>query len=370
MEISAMLSQLRDPMGVPFFPVVFQVLMVLTFALHIFMVNIVVGGSFMAIWSRVKGGDYNLRLSKTLAKATTVNLSVAILLGIAPLLFVQVIYDPFWYSATLMSGWWSMLFLLIIMLGFLALYVFYLKGRNGTSGGGMFGWFTLGAVLFAGVIMHMLAMQSLHPEEWVKWYAPGGVMDTSGWAFNAFSIERFLHFIVPAFINTGIFMMLYAWYFKPRSDMDGAYLDWVAGVGAKMALYAFFVQIAIGFWFLLGLPAELNFIYNPWVWIAALLALVALGMVVKAQKDPIASAPILGLLSVVAVLGMSINREVLRMKYVGVYEYSIYDYPMSMDWGSTALFLATFVAGLVVIAYPIGIAFKAGRMSAEAAKEL
>jgi hypothetical protein len=69
----------------------------------------------------------------------------------------------------------------------------------------------------------------------------------------------------------------------------------------------------------------------------------------------------LAFLSFVAILGMSISREVLRMVYVGAFNYSIYDYPLNVDWGSTVLFLGTFVMGLVVMAYPLVLVFKLGR---------
>ncbi len=361
MDVSTMLGSLRDPMGVPFYPWLFQVLMVLTFALHIFMVNIVVGSVAVGLWGHFKGGDYPRRLSAMLAKSATVNLSIAILLGIAPLLFVQVIYDPFWYSATLMSGWWSMIFLGAVLAAFLLLYVFYLKRKNAPESSGGAGVVSFLALFLCAVIMHMLAMQSLSPAEWVKWYAPEGKMLTGGFGFHAFSFGRFFHFIVPAFLNVGIFMMLYAWYFGARADADKPFLTWVGKVGVKMAKYAAIVQALVGVWFLITIPAAFNFIANPFFLLGAALALVALGYLFVAEKDPARFAPIAGLLSVVGVLGMSTTREVLRMNYLGEFKYSIYDYPVSVDWGSTILFLGTFVMGLIVIAYPIILAFKSGR---------
>lgn len=128
------LNSMRDVAGVPFYPVVFQILMVLTFALHIIFVNLVIGGTALAIWGRLKGSDYSLRLSKAFARANTIFTSLAIVLGVAPLLFVQVIYDPFWYTAGNLSAWWTLLFLVTIAAAFSFAYLFYLgKGKNGGS---------------------------------------------------------------------------------------------------------------------------------------------------------------------------------------------------------------------------------------------
>jgi len=361
MDVHSALIALRDPMGIPFFPWLFQVLMVLTFALHILMVNLVVGGIGLAVYYHGKGGNYGKRWSKTLARCSTINLSIAIVLGVAPLLFIQVIYDPFWYTANAISAWWAMAFLLVITLGFLSLYVFYLKRSKNPAGFGFFGIFSLVMIVFAGVIMSMFAMQQLLPGKWLSWYVVNGSLQTLGSGFHAFSLGRFIHFIVPSFINIGIFMMLYAWYFRPRADFDQKYLNWVGSSGVRLAKIAAMIQVVIGLWWLFTVPMNLTFYANPVFLLGAVLGVLVMVMLMVGQKNPDRYAVTMGILSLVAVLGMSAAREVLRMSYLGQFDYSIYAYSVHLDVGSTALFLVTFVMGLVVIAYPIIIVFKLGR---------
>ena len=50
MLLAQALQALRDPTGVPFYPIVFQVLMVLTFSMHIVMVNLALGSAAVALW--------------------------------------------------------------------------------------------------------------------------------------------------------------------------------------------------------------------------------------------------------------------------------------------------------------------------------
>ncbi|HIE08108.1 MAG TPA: hypothetical protein EYP64_08690 [Desulfarculaceae bacterium] len=361
MDINIALQALRDPFGVPFFPWVFQFLMVFTFALHILAVNLAVGGIAIAVYEHFKGGDYNLKLSKSLAKIATIALSTAIVIGVAPLLFVQVIYDPFWYASNLLSAWWAMAFLLFVTLGFLAHYVFYLKRQKHPQSYGIFGILALLFLLAAGVVMSMLSVQALVPGSWLEWYTANGNLATTGTGFYQFKLGRFTHFIIPAFINTGIFMMLYAWYFRPRSDFDGAYLDWVGRAGVKVAKIATMIEVMIGFWWLMEIPAGLGFMRNHWLWAGSLLGFLLIFGLMKAEKEPERFAVPMALFSFVAVLGMCITREVLRMAYVGAFKYSIYDYPVNIDWGSTVLFFATFVMGLLVMAYPLIVVFKLGR---------
>ncbi len=363
MELSQVLNGLRDPMGVPFYPWLFQVLMVLTFALHIIFVNLAIGGSFMAVYEHYKKGEFNKKLSRFLARSSTVNLSAAVVLGVAPLLFVQVIYDPFWYVSNVLSAWWAVGFLCFVTGAFLSLYAFYLK-RNpdtGMKGFGFFGWVTFGLLLLAGFSMHLLSFQFLEPEKWKAWYLTGTMMNTSGTTVYDFRISRYLHFIIASFAITGVFMMLYGWFFSKRKDMDKEYLHWVALSGAKLALWGTVVAMIMGIWWLFSVPSQFHFAGNPFLLLGVALGVVFLIVLVMAQREPEKYAVVSALFGFLAVLGMSVAREVLRMVYLGKFNYSIYTYKLNINWGSTALFLLTFIMGIVVMAYPLAVAWKLGR---------
>ncbi len=365
MEINTMLKALQDPMGVPFYPVVFQVLMVLTFALHIMFVNFTLGTSFLSVYGYLKGGENWGRLSRSLAKATTANISMAMLLGVAPLLFVQVVYDPFWYASNTLSAAWVIGFIFIMMLGYSLTYVFYLKRDSRGGGFAIFGVIALALFLLSGIIMHALGYQLLQPEKWLQWYVRGNSVDTSGTSLHAFQLPRFLHFIIPSFAMTGIFLMLYAWYFKNRTDSDKGYLEWVGRTGAKMAFTFTAIQAIVGFWWLFSLPGEFNFFTSPFFLIGAALGIALLFFLYNAQKDPVKYA-VPGILGAfLTILGMSYAREALRMKYLSRFDYSIFNYKLNIDWGSTALFLTTFVMGLSIIGYLISVAYKSGRVAGE-----
>ncbi|HAK87830.1 MAG TPA: hypothetical protein DHV16_09360 [Nitrospiraceae bacterium] len=365
MEIGTMIKALQDPMGIPFYPVLFQVLMVLTFALHIMFVNFVLGTSFLSVYGYIKGDDYWKRLSKSMIRATTANISMAILLGVAPLLFVQVVYDPFWYASNMISGAWVMAFILIMMLGYSMVYVFYLKRDSRGGGFAAFGIGALALFILAGIIMHVLGYQLLQPEKWFGWYISGNSIDTSGTALHTFHIPRFLHFMIPSFALTGVFLMLYAWYFKDRADSDKEYLQWVARMGAKMAFVFTAIQAGVGFWWLFSLPLEFKFFVNPFFLVGAGLGVSLLFFLNNAQKDPFKYAVPAVIGAFLTVFGMSYTREALRMTYLRRFDYSIFDYKLNIDLGSTALFLSTFVMGLIIAGYMLTIAYKSGKTTGE-----
>ncbi len=240
-------------------------------------------------------------------------------------------------------------------------HVFYLKRKTGTQRAGGFGLLAVACILFAALIIHVLSMQALHPEQWLGWYVSGLKMNTAGWGLNSLQISRLLHFLVPALLNTGIFLMLYAWYFKPREDLDQAYLAWAAKLGLSLARYAVIATALIGIWWLMSLPAEFHFMTDHSLIAGYVLAILLIALLFKAQQDPSGYAPSAAVLSLVTLLVMSVSRESLRLSYLKPFGYSIYDYPTTVDWGSTSLFLATFVLGIAVVAYLLTIAFKAGR---------
>ncbi len=367
MDLATYVNAMRDPAGLPFYPIVFQLLLVLTFALHIIMVNLVVGSTFLAIWEIWKRNEYGLKLSKALGRVLTVSLSIAIVLGVAPLLFVQVIYDPFWYTANTMSAFWALMFLVVITVAFYAAYGFYLGNRKSdvTSAKTGWAWVTAGFLLCTGLFIHMLSMEQLMPQHWKEWIvASSGMVSYAGGEFHGIEFGRLLHILIPSFAVTGVFLMLYSAYFSGREDYDEAYLDYVGKKGAWMAFWASAIAIGAGFWWLGLIPADFHFARNPFFLLGAILGVVTTAYIGASISNPKKRAlPAAGLMFLTIFI-MCCAREALRMKYMSLAGYSIYNYPVNPDWPSTILFFATFVMGLFVLYFPAIAAFQAGRVKA------
>ena len=197
--VAAMTAALADPAGAPSHPAIFLVLGVVTFALHIAAVSILLGSTGLALFARYKATDYWLRLGSTMAFTAKAATGAAIVLGVAPLLFVQVIFDPFWYASSMLSAVWTLVFLGLLMIGYLALYrVHSILHREGgeNNGRGAALWLAAALVLFlaCGTLMHVLSNQALFPTHWLEWYAPEGQVDTSGRGLHYVLIPRLLFF--------------------------------------------------------------------------------------------------------------------------------------------------------------------------------
>ncbi|MDE2492217.1 MAG: hypothetical protein KGM24_15320 [Elusimicrobia bacterium] len=362
MDVVTMLKGMTDPMGIPFYPIAFEVLGVLTFALHILLVNVSLGAVALAVYGRLKGGARWERLSGAMAKAGTAAVSGAIVVGVAPLLFVQVLYDPFWYASNVLSAAWVIGFVFVMMLGYGSLYVFYFGKTKSSSAWGVL---SFSCFLLAGAIMHVLNYQMLLPERWAGWYEKLGGAVVSGTTLHAFSLPRFLHFIVPSFAVGGVFLLLYSWYFAARPDFDADYLGWTARLGARLAFWATAAEALVGVWWLVAIPKDLHFTSDPVFLLAAALGVVLLALLWRLSRDPrpqrLALHAAGGVFAVV--LAMAAAREVLRRLYVGRFGYTVREHPVHLDLGSTALFLGTFVLGVSVLSWLLAVAFQSGRVA-------
>lgn len=346
------LLAMRDPLGAPVHPLAVQILLVVTYVLHIFFVTTAIGSLFLGLYGLRRPEENWQRLAKVSVRLAVQATGLGITMGIAPLLFVQVIYDPAWYSATTLMGLWTTLFIPVVALGYLFLYVLYLRGNLAGVG-----YVSLALLLLAGFIMHSLASAGLYPSRFVEWYAPGGVVDTSGTRFLGYNLPRFAALLFgQAALSLGVMLLLFAWYFRKREDTPQAFLGFVEGIargslrlGALLfagfgLLWAFTQGRELG----LSLPVALVALL-----VGALFYLHA--RFAKAEGALATLGMYLGALSLVAVL-----REAMRMVVWGRMGYSVLGYPFVWDWGSILFFLATGTAAIPVIVYLAQVLYASG----------
>lgn len=364
-QVNEVLAALRDPMGVPLYPVVFQLLMVLTFALHILFVNFVIGGLMVSLWGRFRRDEYWQRLSATTARIATISVSFAVLIGVAPLLFVQVIYDPFWYASNMLSAAWVVGFIFLMIASYSSSYVYYLRHHRGAARAAFWGFLTLAGFLLAGFVIHALNYQALLPDAWLGWLSTAHGADTSGTTLHAWQWARYLHVILASPVLTGLLLMASAWYFRNRKDRDPEYLAWVAKFGLHLAFGFGLISIGTGLWWTAVIPGKLGFHTDPFYLVAVVLGVALVGYLWAVRKDPVRHAVPAFIAGFVVVLAMAAARESLRSGYVGQFGYSIFNYPVNVDWSSTALFVLTFLWGFIAIGYLLTVAYRSGRVEGE-----
>ena len=364
-----MLYALRDPAGVPAHPLVFLVLGVITFALHMAAVQVMLGAGALTLRGAFSANPFWRRLAVAMLGTSKIAVSVAIVLGVAPLLFVQVVYDPFWYTSNVLSAWWVMAFIGLLIAGYIALYVFYWKNHHLEANGGQGGvWLVLSLVLLlaVGFIVHSLTNQMLFPEQWMNWYAPQGVVNPNGHSLHYWNLPRFGFFIALAAPVTGAWVFAYRRYLQASAGSDAAYLAWLSPLAQKLMLVGGVVSVILGAVWMATLPEKMAwFALSPMVFIAllALLGTVALPLLLKDRiNQGLWGYAVFGL-GAVALIVVGAAREVLRyVTLASTHGYDALNYRINMDWYSTGLFFITFgVLGSVVLGYLLTVAWQAGQ---------
>ncbi|MDX1809622.1 MAG: hypothetical protein R3331_08795 [Sulfurospirillaceae bacterium] len=351
---ATILNTLRDPAGVPFYPIVFQALYILTWALHIAFVLLAMGSMGLSLVGRGKQkADANWKiLTPHMIQTGKLSVSILIVLGVAPLLFTQVIYDPNWYVTNALSGVWVFSFIYIMIVAYAMYYWYYYANRKGSSNSTLIGGISFLLFLCAGVLMHVFAVESIQPDQWMQWYAPGGHVDTSGLNFHLDPI-RLLFMLSLSAPVLGIFLQNYSNFLSTREDFSKEYIDFTKNLGTKIAVVGLLVSAVLFVLWML----QIGLLFSPLSLAIIVSVLILLFMVVAVKKTYFTT----GFLVIVALL-ISGMREFIKYNIMYKHGYNIYNYPMNIDWPSVTMFLLTFVAlGFTGVAFITTMAWKVGK---------
>ena len=94
----------------------FQILLTLTFVLHLLMMNALVGGSLLALLGGVRRSGPAAMAARDIAHRIPTLVALTVNLGVAPLLFLQVLYGHLFYTSSIvMAAWWFAIIPLLLV---------------------------------------------------------------------------------------------------------------------------------------------------------------------------------------------------------------------------------------------------------------
>jgi hypothetical protein len=347
-----------DAAGLPGPPWLFHLLLVLTFFLHMIFMNLTLGGTLLAWFShlraRGRADDPNGVLAARLMGVNTFAISLAITSGVAPLLFIQLLYQQFFYSGTILLGWIWFAVLVLLIGGYYAAYLYKFRGmpRRGRGGGA---WLAVSAVAFLCIAKIHVAAHLIHvqPDGWAAYAdSPWRVLaDPTYW-------PRLLHFVLAGIAFAALVI---AWW-AARLAAQGTDVQvntTIARTCWRWALWTTVLQVIDGFVLLAVLPQEVIvglMRAGPTTLIPLTLSVVlGVGLLVMLARsiDPVARRGLLtgtlaAMLLTVAV--MSITRHQVRALYlepaIGAQQPIV-----APQWGNFALFVVCLVGALATVAY-------------------
>ena len=350
---------LADPLPLPAPVGLLWALLQLTFLLHLVAMNVVLGGSILALhWRfsrREEGAVHRASLLAFFAKALPVAIAAAVTLGVAPLLFVQVLYGRLFFTSSILMAW---LWLAIVPLVILAYYGAYLLAfRDGGPGGRARGVAALVALLFATVAFLQVsnATRALRPDTFVEAHRA----DRRGLLLNLGDPTfwpRYLHVLLGAVAVAALGAALYGVLRRAREPQLAA---WAIRRGTTVFGVATAANVFVGMLFLLSQPKPtLIRLVGGDAWAMGLLALgivlgvaaAGLALLALGAKDTVrVTWGQVGLLVATLVVMVLLRDQVrqLALRDAG------FEHPawVVAQWGPFAVFVVLLVAAVATIAW-------------------
>ena len=328
----------------------FQVLLTVTFVLHLVFMNLMLGGTIIALVNSLKGGASNLSIAKFASKKLPFSVALAVNAGVAPLLFLQVLYGHFVYTSSILMAvaWLSIIGLLI--LAYYGVYLFaykfesWGKARNLLAGGAAV------ILLYIGFLFTSNWTLAVNPATWGAYFSsPGGTI----WNLGEPTLwPRYLHMVLGAIAVGGLGLAAFG-QFRASRGLDAARQ---INEGMNWFKWTTLIQMATGIWWLIALREDAMKLFmggNPVATAAFgagfLLAIVSLILGFLKKVWPTVWA------TVVTMLAMAVMREYVRYGYLREY-FTPDQLKVETQYSSLILFLVSFVIGIACVWYMLKLA--------------
>ena len=322
--------------------------LILTFYLHLLFMNAMLGISVIALFYEFKPGrdETSAALSRDISRKLIFFAAFAVNLGVAALLFLQVLYGQFLYvSSILMAVYWLGI-VVLLLLAYYGAYVYNLHHEY---------LFLTRKFLVLGIVLLFLSVAffftnnmtlMLRPEQWTRYFHnPGGTLLNLN---DPTLIPRYLHFLTASVAVGGLVVAISGRWKKNNAVKESQNFQ---NAGMKWFTAATFLQIILGFLFLISLPPKIilafmggNVLYTA-VFVFTLSCSFLL-LVLGALKKLWASTATL----LATILGMVLMRDFVRSMFLEDY-FKFEDLELSSQYPAFFLFITALICGVALIAY-------------------
>lgn len=333
----------------------FKVLLITTFTVHILLMNIMLGSAIIAFISSInRQSDGSLiYLQKEISQKNTFIIAFTINFGVAPLLFLQVLYGNFFYtSSILMAVYWLSVIVLLIT-AYYAAYIYKFKfeslAQTRKYAAGLSALLLLITAFFYTNNMTLM----LVPGSWPRYFT-----NPSGTILNLSEptlFPRFFHFVIASIAVSGLFIAI-TWQRKKKSGVSHSDINITRGM--KYFIYATLVQFCVGIWFLISLPRDIMLLFlggdmvHSAVLLAGLFAGIAalvFGFIKKVWPAAWATT--------ICIIFMVVVRDMVRTAYLKPY-FAVEKLKTIYQYSPMIMFLAALTIGTVIIIYIIRCALQ------------
>ncbi len=245
------------PLDLPLPEWLLVTLLIVSFLLHIIFINLMVGGSIVTLWAQIKGlknKEYDT-FAHEIAKTITVNKSIAVVLGVAPLLSITTLYTIYFYSANALTGFAWIMIIPLVTIAFLLTYLHKYTWSTFENNRKLhIGIMALAVAIFLFIPLIFLTNVNLmmFPEKW------GTVQGFLSALMLPNVFPRYLEFLGACIAVTGIFIV---WYNNRKAyPIEEIYTSFtrysIKKLGYSIATIGLSLQILFGVIVLFTLPSK------------------------------------------------------------------------------------------------------------------
>ncbi len=362
-----------DPLPLPGPVWLFTALLLVVFTLHLAAMNSALGGGLWALWNYVRGRrsehPYSRRLASELAAMLPTFLAFTVTLGVAALLFVQVLFGNFLYTSSILIGVLWLAVIPLVMLAYYGFYYFSYTAVKGKASAGYVPAVSLCVLLGIAFIYVNNMTLMLRPERWLGMYRA----HPNGWNLNLGDpsvVPRYLHMVNGAMV---VFSAILAHLGMRKMKVDAGYGRWLVQRTAVVFAVCTGLQFLFGMWLLLAIPREIamDLLREPLagaVFGLALMSVIAAMLLILLGSLSETPGPLVHggfAMSLLTLFLMVCLRYLLRLAALRPYA-NLGALSVRPQVGVIALFLVLFVGGLATVASMLWLVAKSAKTHAGA----
>ena len=350
-----------DPMPLPAPVWLLWGLLLLTFVLHLLPMNFVLGGSLMAAvarWrARGRAASHEARLAAWFAHAMPVVIAATVTLGVAALLFVQVLYGRLFFASSVVMGWFWLAVVPLVILAYYSAYLLGFKAERPAAWHGPLAWTMWALFLAVGFVYTNNMTLMLRPAEIATRYQA----DARGLQLNLSDltvVPRFLHMLVGAVAVSGLVVTILGVVRRKREPEFGA---WATTHGALWFLAATGLNVVAGLAWFGTLPRETmqrfmggDALVTGVLGAGIIAGLAAMGLMALTamSKRPAGLAAGSVAATLVTIVLMVLNRNHVRQAALDAAGFPPAQW-IAPQWGPIAIFAALLVSTIAVVIWMV-----------------
>ncbi len=320
------------------------VLHILTLTLHFVAMNCLVGGTVVVLAGRFED-KWTHPVVRNIIKLLPVCMAATVTLGVAPLLFIQLVFPRQMYSAAIVGGWFFLMIVFVVIAAYYLLYGSSFAKSGSRRVPGML-LPALAGMLYVSMVYSNVFSLTEHPGLVKALYAES----QSGLLLNPNVgewIYRWLHMLLGAITVGGFFVGLLG------REHDDAFK-----VGKTFFVWGMAAAFVSGFAYLFSLMDLLKaFMHSAAPWWLLVSIILSLGSLHFFFKKKFSAS---GAMLFVSLLGMVVIRHIVRLlRLEGVYDPA--SVPVHPQWSVFLLFLVLFVVAIGVSGYMLKLYFGSQR---------